>query len=74
MIEITGVPDFSDILIHMGNTPADTRGCVLTGKTYHKSGAEDYIVGSSEIAYIALHRLISCELARGNEVYFNIID
>ncbi len=32
--EIIGVPGRSAILFHMGNTPADTRGCVLVGESF----------------------------------------
>ena len=31
MLEICGVPGFSDILIHVGNTEHDTAGCLLVG-------------------------------------------
>ncbi len=36
--EITGVPDRSAILIHTGNSMADTEGCVIVGGTATASG------------------------------------
>ena len=32
--EVTGVPDRSHILLHTGNTAADTSGCVLVGREF----------------------------------------
>jgi hypothetical protein len=31
MIQLQNVPNFSDILIHVGNTATDTDGCILIG-------------------------------------------
>lgn len=73
-IEITGVPGFSDVLIHPGNTADDTRGCILPGQTCWKHGNGNYVVGDSEAAYLALYKLIACELRSGKEVYLNIED
>lgn len=32
MLEITKVPNFTDVLIHIGNFPKDTDGCLLIGE------------------------------------------
>lgn len=34
MLEITNVPNFTDILFHIGNFPKDTDGCILVGKGF----------------------------------------
>ena len=43
---LIGVPSFTDILIHSGNTEADTEGCLLVGQTK----AENFI-GNSRAAF-----------------------
>lgn len=36
--EVTGVPSRSEVLIHQGNTIADTKGCILAGTTFYPGG------------------------------------
>lgn len=47
---IIRIPNRTDILIHWGNSAADTEGCILVGQ----SRGEDFI-GSSRAAFEALH-------------------
>ena len=54
MLEVMDVPDFTDILIHTGNTTDHTEGCLLVGKSYHQDG-ENIRIGSSRTAYNALY-------------------
>jgi hypothetical protein len=48
MLEITGVDGRSHILIHCGNRPKDTAGCVLVGQ---KADANKSILYQSTLAY-----------------------
>ena len=43
------VPDFEDVLLHIGNYPTDTRGCVLVGLTANTDS-----INSSKQAFGAL--------------------
>lgn len=46
MPRLLNVPGFSGILIHPGNTKADTRGCILVGETEYKDS-----IGGSRAAF-----------------------
>lgn len=73
MIEICAVPGFTGVLIHTGNTDADTRGCVLVGLR-GDAFAEPKVIGTSEAAYRRLYKKLALVLAQGEEVWLSITD
>lgn len=50
---LLGVPGFDGVLIHCGNTPADTAGCILIGQNT-KVGQ----LANSRAAFVALYQAI----------------
>lgn len=64
---LIGVPDFTGVRIHPGNTADDTEGCILVG--YARDG--DAISRSRE-AYQALFRAIQEALDAGEDVYIDV--
>lgn len=48
VFEIMSVPDRSDIVIHIGNTIKDTRGCILLGRSFGWIGNNRAILHSAE--------------------------
>jgi hypothetical protein len=57
MLQVLDVPGFEFILIHVGNTEANTAGCLLVGKTCVGAG-DTLTVGSSVAAYKALYQKV----------------
>lgn len=49
---LAGVPDRAGILIHVGNYPSDTKGCIILGETFITKG-----VGNSRDAIQRLIRI-----------------
>lgn len=72
-IELTDVPNFSGIYIHVGNTERDTAGCQVIGLDASISG-EDFINKRSTLLYERLYKKLLPMLEIGKEVYYNIID
>ncbi|TYR36345.1 hypothetical protein FXV77_10580 [Sphingobacterium phlebotomi] len=74
MIELTGIPNFSYVYIHKGNTHANTAGCLLIGNTmrYDKNFG-DYEVHQSEKAYKTVYKRLSAMMEKG-AVYLVISD
>ena len=70
MIEIEDVPDFSDILIHIGNTDDDTAGCLLVGETQDVRG----FIGRSELAYTRIYPKIARELDNEEPCFITFTD
>lgn len=76
MLHIQNVPNFSDILIHTGNTDEHTSGCLLLGETQQDLDmGKDGFIGSSKNAYLKAYKKIARELLIGTKVtieYINI--
>lgn len=66
MIEITGIPDFSLVFIHIGNDHTQTAGCPLTG-SYWQLLDGDYRVLHSAAAYKHAYALLLAEMDKGND-------
>lgn len=65
MLWVKDVPEFKDILIHIGNTDEDTSGCLLlNSKVNDKTG----IGTGSTIAYTKFYKKVLPELLAGNPV------
>ena len=71
MLWIIDVPNFKDILLHIGNSDEDTSGCLLLGKS------ADLVKGwisQSTQAYVDLYKKVSAELVKGNKVFIEVKD
>jgi hypothetical protein len=68
MLHLQDVPNYKHILIHCGNTPDDTAGCILVGM---KAVGPIKIEGSTK-AYKLIYPLIAGALESGERVYINI--
>jgi len=71
-LEIIGVPQFTDVLIHTGNTDDHTAGCVLVGITADAS--IEATIGKSRAAYLMVWQSINAAFDRDEKVRINIID
>lgn len=69
MLWLQDIPNFEDVYIHIGNTPADTEGCILVGA----SGGTDFI-GQSEVAYREIYPSIAAAILSGEEVFVDVSD
>ena len=76
MLHIQNVPNFSDILIHTGNTDEHNSGCLLLGETQQDLDmGKDGFIGASKNAYLKAYKKIARELLIGTKVtieYINI--
>ena len=64
------VPNYKYILIHCGNTPDDTAGCILVGE----EKVNDLKIKDSTKAYKRIYPIIANALIRREKVFINIID
>jgi len=66
---LLGVPGFEYILIHWGNTAADTEGCIIVGLNRMPAG-----VSSSKVAALDLIARVKTAIAAGEEVWITVED
>ena len=68
MIEITGIPNFSYVYIHTGNTIKETNGCPLCGFGFQFTEGE-YVVTQSVAAYKMVYpKLVSLAKSTSNKI------
>ena len=71
MIQLADVPNFTDILIHCGNTDEHTAGCILVGTDYNEN---NMTIQQSALAYEKLYKRIYDNIVGGDEVVLTIQD
>lgn len=67
MLWIKDVPGFEFILIHPGNSEADTDGCLLVGKIFEQKN-ERLTIHRSKEAYGVIYQIISEAIKKEEEV------
>lgn len=71
-IEVLNVPNFKDILIHIGNTALDTRGCLLVNSGIMIGNKGEYSGIESTTAYLSFYAMIRTAFNRGEDVYLDV--
>lgn len=68
MLHVQDVPNFTWILIHIGNTDDDTEGCLLVGDSAVSNKDDKGRINSSTIAYKRMYQKVAEALERGEQV------
>lgn len=71
MLLLNNVPDFKGIMIHIGNTSADSSGCLLVGSLH---AARTSNILESTKAYTHIYKIISSAILNGEQVEILITD
>lgn len=73
-IEVKKVPNFVGVYIHIGNTDADTAGCLLLGDQADNNSIGDGAIMQSTAAFRRFYGQVYDHLANGNKVFLEIRD
>jgi hypothetical protein len=71
VFQLMDVPNYTDILIHIGNTNIDTDGCLLTNTSY-KFDKTDYVGVGSQVAYFSVYKHLT-NLCNWGDVFINVV-
>ncbi|MEO0895853.1 MAG: DUF5675 family protein [Bacteroidota bacterium] len=74
MLHVTGVPNFTFILIHVGNTDDNTAGCLLVADGAHQNLTQAGRIQSSILAYRRIYPDIAQALEDGKRVGIQYIN
>lgn len=74
MLWLQGVPEFSWIYIHVGNTHLHTKGCILVGFTACSYSSQGGQLERSGAAYSDIYQDVAGTIESGEEVWINIED
>ena len=74
MVQIQDVPQFTHVLIHMGNTDEDTAGCLLLNRRAAFAPDGDFVGHESRLAYRRFYPPLARALLAGSEVWLTIED
>ena len=72
MLWLQDVPNFTDILIHIGNDKNATSGCILVGSTANCNNKEKGFISDSTSAYLDMYFKVLKAFKRGEEVKIKI--
>ena len=74
MLQLENVPNFTSILIHIGNDDDDTAGCLLVGRMSYINSDNRYTLVNSTLAYQYIYPLIANPIANGEKSQIVIKD
>lgn len=73
-IEITKIPNFTGVYIHIGNKDGDTEGCILLGDSVDNNNISEGVVSNSTVCFQRFYKDVFNYLEKGNQIFINIVD
>lgn len=67
MIQVLNVPEFENILFHIGNHSQNTSGCILLGDKANNNTTGSGLIENSRTAYIRVYPRIAGAIVRGEK-------